>query len=92
MFAARTVEYSKSRIMAEAYAVSVIFPRRILNERIIEQLTDNELSAVFFHELTHVKRKHALLERLYDYTEMERQQISCHKERTITANYSGEHD
>ena len=39
----------------------------IMNERIIEQLTDNELSAVFFHELTHVKRKHALLERLYDY-------------------------
>ena len=38
-----------------------------MNERIIEQLTDNELSAVFFHELTHVKRKHALLERLYDY-------------------------
>lgn len=45
----------------------VICPVIIMNERIIEQLTDNELSAVFFHELTHVKRKHALLERLYDY-------------------------
>lgn len=45
----------------------VICPIIIMNERIIEQLTDNELSAVFFHELTHVKRKHALLERLYDY-------------------------
>jgi len=45
----------------------VICPVIIMNETIIEQLTDNELSAVFFHELTHVKRKHALLERLYDY-------------------------
>ena len=45
----------------------VICPVIIMNERIIEQLTDNELSAVFFHELTHVKRKHALLERLYAY-------------------------
>lgn len=45
----------------------VICPVIIMNERIIGQLTDNELSAVFFHELTHVKRKHALWERLYDY-------------------------
>ncbi len=45
----------------------VICPVIIMNERIIEQLTDNELSSIFFHELTHVKRKHALLERLYDY-------------------------
>ena len=45
----------------------VICPVIIMNERIIEQLTDNELSAVFFHELTHVKRKHVLLERIYDY-------------------------
>lgn len=45
----------------------VICPIIIINERVIEQLTDNELSAVFFHELTHVKRKHVLLERIYDY-------------------------
>ena len=45
----------------------VIFPVIIMNEKVIEQLTDNELSAVFFHELTHVKRKHVLLERIYDY-------------------------
>lgn len=45
----------------------VICPVIIMNETIIEQLTDNELVAVFFHELTHVKRKHALLERIYDY-------------------------
>lgn len=42
-------------------------PIIILNETIIEQLTDIELSAVFFHELTHVKRKHTLLERIFDY-------------------------
>ena len=45
----------------------IICPVIIMNEKILEQLTDNELSAVFSHELTHVKRKHALLERLYDY-------------------------
>ncbi len=45
----------------------VICPVIIMNETIIEQLTDSELSVVFFHELTHVRRKHALLERIYDY-------------------------
>ena len=45
----------------------VISPVIILNETIIEQLTESELSAVFFHELTHIRRKHALLERIYDY-------------------------
>lgn len=45
----------------------VICPAIIMNETIIDQLTDIELSAVFFHELIHVKRKHILLERIYDY-------------------------
>lgn len=45
----------------------VICPAIIMNEAIIEQLTDTELSAVFSHELTHVKRKHILLGRIYDY-------------------------
>lgn len=45
----------------------VICPVIIMNEKVIERLTDSELSAVFFHELTHVRRKHALLERIYDY-------------------------
>lgn len=45
----------------------VICPVIIMNETIIEKLTDKELSAVFSHELTHVKRKHVLLERIYDY-------------------------
>lgn len=45
----------------------VIRPVIIMNEKVIEQLTDRELSVVFSHELTHVRRKHALLERIYDY-------------------------
>ena len=45
----------------------VICPVIIMNEKVIEQLTDNELSFVFFHELIHVKRKHTLFERIYDY-------------------------
>lgn len=45
----------------------IIRPVIILNEVSVGQLTDRELSAVFFHELTHVKRKHVLLERIYDY-------------------------
>lgn len=45
----------------------VICPVIIMNEKVIEQLTDNELSAVFSHELTHVKRKHVLLERICHY-------------------------
>lgn len=44
-----------------------IHPATIMNEMIIEQLTDTELSAVFSHELTHIKRKHILLERIFDY-------------------------
>lgn len=45
----------------------IIHPAIIMNENIIERLTDRELKAVFSHELTHVKRKHVLLERIYDY-------------------------
>lgn len=45
----------------------IMHPAVIMNETIIEQLTDLELSAVFSHELTHVKRRHILLERIYDY-------------------------
>lgn len=45
----------------------VIRPVIIMNEKVMEQLTDRELSAVFSHELTHVKRKHVLLGRIYDY-------------------------
>lgn len=45
----------------------VFCPVIIMNEKVMEQLTDNELSAVFSHELTHVRRKHVLLERIYDY-------------------------
>ena len=41
-------------------------PAVVLNRAVVEKLTDLELSAVFFHELTHIKRHHVLLERIYD--------------------------
>lgn len=46
---------------------NAIRPAIIISKTSIEKLTDVELSAVFFHELTHIKRKHILLERIYDY-------------------------
>ena len=45
----------------------VFRPTIIMSKTVIEKLTDIELSAVFFHELTHIKRKHILLEHIYDY-------------------------
>lgn len=42
-------------------------PSIIMSKPVIEKLTDSELSAIFFHELTHIKRKHILLERIYDH-------------------------
>ena len=41
-------------------------PAVIMDRAVIEKLTDAELSAVFFHELTHIRRRHILWERLYD--------------------------
>lgn len=41
-------------------------PAVIMDRTVIEKLTDAELSAVFFHELTHIRRRHILWERLYD--------------------------
>ena len=41
-------------------------PVILMNEEIVEKLTDTELIAVFFHELTHMQRRHILLERIYD--------------------------
>ena len=46
---------------------NAICPAIIMSKTVIEKLTDIELSAVFIHELTHIKRKHILLERIYDY-------------------------
>ena len=43
-----------------------IRPALLMDKVIVERLTDTELSAVFFHELTHVKRRHLLWERIYD--------------------------
>lgn len=45
----------------------VMKPVIIMNKAIIEQLTETELTAVFTHELTHIKRKHLLWEWLYQY-------------------------
>lgn len=45
----------------------VIRPAIIMNKTIIEQLTDTELFTVLSHELTHIKRKHILCERIFDY-------------------------
>lgn len=45
----------------------IIRPVIIMNQSVVTQLNDKELSAVFFHELTHIMRKHILLERIYDY-------------------------
>lgn len=45
----------------------VIQPSIIINQTVIEKLTDSELSAVFAHELTHIKRKHLLYENIYRY-------------------------
>lgn len=44
-----------------------VCPAIIMDKKIVERLTDKEISAVFFHELTHIKRKHILLERIYDF-------------------------
>ena len=38
-----------------------------MSKTVIEKLTDGELSAVIIHEVTHIKRKHILLERSYAY-------------------------
>ena len=43
-----------------------IRPAILMDRAIVERLTDAELSAVFFHELTHIKRGHLLLRRIYD--------------------------
>ena len=50
-----------------ACVIGVLRPVIILNETIIKQLTDAELATVLCHEITHIKRGHLLLERLYDY-------------------------
>lgn len=45
----------------------MIRPTIIMNKTVAEQLTDAQLHAVFFHELTHIKRRHILWRRLYAY-------------------------
>ena len=50
-----------------ACVAGVLRPVIILNEEIIRQLTDTELTAVLCHEIAHMKRGHLLLGRVYDY-------------------------
>lgn len=50
-----------------ACVLGVLRPIIILNEPIIKQLTDTELTTVLCHEITHMKRRHLLLGRIYDY-------------------------
>ena len=45
----------------------ILHPVVILNETVIRQLTDTELMSVLCHELTHIKRGHIILERIYHY-------------------------
>lgn len=50
-----------------ACVVGILRPAVILNQKIIEQLTEEELTAVLCHELNHIKREHLLWGRIYDY-------------------------
>ena len=45
----------------------IVRPAIIMNEEILAQLSESEVSAVLCHELTHIKRKHFLLQRIYTY-------------------------
>ncbi len=49
-----------------ACAAGVWHPAIILNESIIRQLSDRELTTVICHEVTHIKRGHILWGRIYD--------------------------
>jgi len=49
-----------------ACAAGVLHPVIILNEGIIKQLDDTALAAVIGHELTHIRRGHIILGRVFD--------------------------
>ena len=44
----------------------IFHPPVLVNASIMEQLDDRELTVVFCHELTHIQRRHVLLERIFD--------------------------
>lgn len=50
-----------------ACVAGALRPAIILNEVIVKQLTDIELTAVLSHEITHMKRGHIILERIFHY-------------------------
>mgnify|MGYP005805424629 CR=1 FL=1 len=49
-----------------ACVAGVLHPFLLLDRSAAVQLTEKELTAVFTHELTHIKRRHLLWERLWD--------------------------
>lgn len=49
-----------------ACVAGVLHPAILLDRRAAAALSDRELLAVFCHELTHLKRRHLLLERAFD--------------------------
>jgi beta-lactamase regulating signal transducer with metallopeptidase domain len=50
-----------------ACVVAAFYTAVILNESIIEQLTDKELTIVLCHELTHIKRGHHIYQKIFDF-------------------------
>lgn len=50
-----------------ACVAGALRPAIILNEAIVKQLADIELTAVLSHELAHIKRGHIALERIFHY-------------------------
>ncbi len=56
-----------SRLNAPVCVTGAVRPAVFLREDMAVQLTDGELRAVFFHELTHIRRRHTLLQRICRY-------------------------
>lgn len=50
-----------------ACVVTILRPVVILNYDIIHQLSESELQIILVHELTHIKRKHHLFQRIFDF-------------------------
>lgn len=50
-----------------ACVVTIFRPAIILNETVIKQLSDKELTIVLCHELTHIQRKHHVYQRIFDF-------------------------
>lgn len=49
-----------------ACVASVFFPKIIINNQILDKLTEEELNIILFHELVHIKQRHLLMQRGFD--------------------------